>query len=56
MMQFSSLESVRHRFAVGRPLPFSVRNADRTLLLARGQVIDSHDQLQVTGSEIFHGG
>lgn len=45
MMQFSSLESVRHRLAVGRPLPFNVRDADRTLLLARGQVIDSHDQL-----------
>lgn len=45
-MQFSSLASVQHRFAVGRPLPFNVRNADHTLLLARGQVIENHEQLE----------
>lgn len=31
---------------VGRPLPFHIRDADRTLLLASGQVIASESQLQ----------
>ena len=44
-MQFSPLAVVKHRLAVGQPLPFNVRNADHTLLLARGQVVDSHDQM-----------
>jgi HD domain len=44
-MNFSQLSDVRHRVVLGRPLPFNVRNADRTLLLARGQVLDSAEQL-----------
>ncbi|OYU95877.1 MAG: hypothetical protein CFE45_19430 [Burkholderiales bacterium PBB5] len=44
-MQYSPLSLVKHRVDVGAPLPFNVRNADRTLLLARGQVIRSMDQL-----------
>ena len=44
-MQFSPLSIVKDRITVGRPLPFNVRDADRTLLLARGQVIATQDQL-----------
>lgn len=44
-MQCSPLSTVRDRVRVGRPLPFNVRDADRTLLLARGQVIATRDQL-----------
>jgi HD-GYP domain-containing protein (c-di-GMP phosphodiesterase class II) len=44
-MQFAQLATVKHRVAVGRPLPFNVRNADHTLLLARGQVVHTVDQL-----------
>jgi HD-GYP domain-containing protein (c-di-GMP phosphodiesterase class II) len=45
-MQYSQLATVKHRLAVGRPLPFNVRNADHTLLLARGQVVDTFDQME----------
>ena len=45
-MQYSQLSSVKHRVFVGAPLPFNVRDVDRTLLLARGQVIGSHDQME----------
>jgi HD-GYP domain-containing protein (c-di-GMP phosphodiesterase class II) len=45
-MQFSPLSAVKHRVSVGVPLPFNVRNADGTLLLARSQVIDSAEQMQ----------
>ncbi|EHR73321.1 hypothetical protein BurJ1DRAFT_4533 [Burkholderiales bacterium JOSHI_001] len=45
-MQFSPLTAVKHRVAVGVPLPFNVRNADGTLLLARSQVIESTEQMQ----------
>jgi len=45
-MQFSQLATVKHRVAVGQPLPFNVRNADHTLLLARGQVVDTFDQME----------
>ncbi len=45
-MQFSQLAAVKHRVAVGQPLPFNVRNADHTLLLARGQVVDTYDQME----------
>lgn len=45
-MNFSQLSDVRHRVVLGQPLPFSVRNADRTLLLARGQVLGSAEQLE----------
>ncbi len=44
-MPFVQLASVKHRVAVGVPLQFNVRNADQTLLLARGQVIGSREQL-----------
>lgn len=45
-MQFAQLSSVRHRVHLGAPLPFNVRHADQTLLLARGQQVDSTEQLQ----------
>lgn len=45
-MQCSELANVKHRIAVGQPLPFNVRDADRTLLLARGQLIACTDQLE----------
>jgi hypothetical protein len=44
-MQFSPLAAVRHRVTVGAPLPFNVRNADGTLLLARSQIIEDQEQL-----------
>jgi hypothetical protein len=45
-MQLASLDTVKHRILLGRPLPFNVRNADNTLLLARGQQLQSPAQLQ----------
>ncbi|WP_088280140.1 HD-GYP domain-containing protein [Ideonella sp. A 288] len=51
-MQFSQLATVQNRIVVGAPLPFNVRDVDRTLLLARGHVIDSRDQLEA----LFHRG
>jgi HD-GYP domain-containing protein (c-di-GMP phosphodiesterase class II) len=45
-MQFAQLASVKHRVQLGAPLPFNVRHADKTLLLARGQQVDSSEQLQ----------
>ena len=45
-MQFSQLETVKHRLTVGQPLPFNVRNADHTLLLARGQVVGTTEQME----------
>lgn len=44
-MTFVELSSVQDRIRIGTPLPFHVRDADQTLLLARGQVIDSAGQL-----------
>lgn len=44
-MQTTELRTVRHRIQLGAPLPFNVRSADQTLLLARGQWVDSQDQL-----------
>ena len=44
-MQFAELSTVKHRVRLGAPLPFNVRDADKTLLLARGQRVDSADQL-----------
>lgn len=35
-----------HEVHVGQPLPFHIRDADRTLLLATGQIIASEAQLQ----------
>jgi HD-GYP domain-containing protein (c-di-GMP phosphodiesterase class II) len=45
-MPFAELSTVKHRLQPGAPLPFNVRNADRTLLLARGQMVESHEQLE----------
>jgi HD-GYP domain-containing protein (c-di-GMP phosphodiesterase class II) len=45
-MQFSQLSAVKHRVVPGRPLPFNIRNADHTLLLARGQMVGSHEQME----------
>lgn len=45
-MQYAELSSVKHRVVVGTPLPYNVRNADRTLLLAKGQVIESIEQME----------
>ena len=45
-MQYSQLSVVKHRVRAGAPLPFNVRNADTTLLLARGQVVSSHEQME----------
>ena len=45
-MQLAQLSSVKHRVHLGSPLPFNVRNADKTLLLARGQKIESSEQLE----------
>jgi HD-GYP domain-containing protein (c-di-GMP phosphodiesterase class II) len=45
-MRYTPLSVVRHRVQVGQPLPFNVYNNDRTLLLARGQTVNSADQMQ----------
>lgn len=45
-MQFSQLASVKNRVVVGSPLPFNVRDVDHTLLLAKGHVIGSVEQMQ----------
>lgn len=45
-MQFTALSTVEHRIRVGEPLPFDVHDADRTLLLARGQRVESAEQLR----------
>ncbi len=45
-MRYTPLLAVKHRVAVGQPLPFNVFNRDHTLLLAKSQVIDSAEQLQ----------
>ena len=44
-MPYAELHTVKHRLHLGAPLPFNVRNADRTLLLAQGQLIESREQL-----------
>jgi HD-GYP domain-containing protein (c-di-GMP phosphodiesterase class II) len=44
-MPFAELSVVQQRIQVGTPLPFNVRDADRSLLLARGQVVASTDQM-----------
>ncbi|MEO7245132.1 MAG: HD domain-containing phosphohydrolase, partial [Rubrivivax sp.] len=45
-MHHTPLAQVRHRIHAGRPLPFNVYRPDATLLLARGQVVQSNEQLQ----------
>jgi hypothetical protein len=44
-MQYTDLSTVRQRIQLGSPLPFNVRNADKTLLLARGHKLQSQEQL-----------
>ncbi len=44
-MHFAELSTVKHRVRLGAPLPFNVRDADASLLLARGQQIESTEQL-----------
>jgi HD-GYP domain-containing protein (c-di-GMP phosphodiesterase class II) len=44
-MHHTPLALVRDRIAPGRPLPFNVYRSDATLLLARGQVVTSSQQL-----------
>ncbi len=45
-MRYAALATVKHRLRLGTPLPFNVRNADKTLLLARGQQVHTESQLQ----------
>ena len=45
-MQFSPLSHVKQRVKVGAPLPFNVRNNDHTLLLARGHVVQTAEQME----------
>jgi HD-GYP domain-containing protein (c-di-GMP phosphodiesterase class II) len=45
-MRLIRLETVRHQLQVGVPLPVNVRCADGTLLLARGQVLTSEEQMR----------
>jgi hypothetical protein len=44
-MQLAALASVQHRIRLGGRLPFDVLDADRTLLLARGQPLHTQAQL-----------
>ncbi len=44
-MQLATLSAVRNRVRLGEPLPFNVRDNDRTLLLARGHLLRSQAQL-----------
>ena len=44
-MPYTPLAAVRHRIQLGSPVPFNIRGPDRTLLLARGQVIRDDAQL-----------
>jgi len=45
-MQLCPLTRVQHRIRVGTPLPFSIRDADSRLLLAKHQVVSDADQLE----------
>lgn len=44
--QLPTLAAHRHLVRPGQPLPFGIGDAEGRLLLARGQVIDSHAQLE----------
>lgn len=44
-MPYIELAQVQGHLSIGAPLPFHVRSADQTLLLAKGQVIESQAQL-----------
>ena len=45
-MQYSPLSQVQQRVQLRAPLPFNVRDHDGTLLLARGHVIETTEQMQ----------
>ena len=45
-MPYAELSTVSHRVRLGAPLPFNVRDGDQTLLLARGEMVQSHEQLE----------
>lgn len=45
-MQYSPLSLVKQRVRPGAPLPFNVRDHDATLLLARGQVVETTEQME----------
>jgi HD-GYP domain-containing protein (c-di-GMP phosphodiesterase class II) len=45
-MTLAPLATVKHRVSLGQPLPFGVRDADGTLLLARGHVVETAAQLE----------
>lgn len=51
-MRLCSLQSVQSHIVLGQPLGFSVRDEQRQLLLARGQVIEDEKQL----AELFQRG
>ncbi len=44
-MPYAELSTVKHLVQPGVPLPFNVRDADRTLLLARGHVLEAQAQI-----------
>ena len=44
-MPYAELAAVTHRLQLGAPLPFNVRDADHTLLLAHGHRIETQEQL-----------
>ena len=45
-MPYAELSTVQHRLQLGAPLPFNVRDANHTLLLARGHRIETREQLE----------
>ncbi len=45
-MQCSPLSLVKQRICVGAPLPFNIRDHDQTLLLAKGQMVETTAQLE----------
>ena len=45
-MQYSPLSLVKHRVQIRAPLPFNVRDNDGTLLLARGHVVETTEQME----------
>ena len=45
-MQYSPLSLVKHRVQIRAPLPFNVRDNDGTLLLARGHVVQTTEQME----------
>jgi HD-GYP domain-containing protein (c-di-GMP phosphodiesterase class II) len=44
--KLAPLSTVQHRIRLGGPLPFGIRDAEGRLLLARGQIIATEEQLQ----------